>query len=673
MSRRIVYIMFLLLPVLGALRAQTPQITVEGSVTDRDGAPVPGVVIQVEKNKSRGTTGENGTFRMRVEPDAQLSFSSMGFDPVKVRLRGRTHLEIVLKTSDTLLPEVVVTSARKKGDKIMFAPSEMELVRNKLYLRTRYQIPKERFHKDSRLILHPYLINHTRNTCAALTPVVYDGKNYDILLRRGNICGAPEDKERYSPFAEVVDGLSEHELITHTDSCTVDNVDDEYSTEVRVKISTFCEDEYRDTVTITHGVKYPMRFFDYHVVALDLDDRYAPRQTPISFHEKGLIHLRFRAGDAGIYENEGNNGKELRKLIRSLEDVDKDSTKTLRVFGITTYNSPEGTYEYNLKLAQRRTRNAVEKILSTLSSETVRKARVSHEGVIESWMTVYDRMVKDGRPEAEELGGLIRRTREKHNEISWGARRLRCYSLINDLYLTPLRRVEYVYEYSELRTLHPSEMEVLFQKSPENLTASELWSYIRQQPDLSGEKREALFRQALEIYPDLTIAANNLAATLIRQERADTTLLKPFLTEDAPGEIWINQMAALLQVRDFDQADRFSSLLPDNENTRTVKALAAAMNGRYEEAYAVLGPLGGINQVVLLLSMKRDREAWEVLKRFENPSADILYLRAIAAQRLNQVGEAFTCLKTAIEMKPELEGIARKDGDVLDLLENEKK
>lgn len=47
------------------------------------------------------------------------------------------------------------------------------------------------------------------------------------------------------------------------------------------------------------------------------------------------------------------------------------------------------------------------------------------------------------------------------------------------------------------------------------------------------------------------IAANNLASLLIKQNRADTTLLKPFITQDAPSAILVNQTVAYLQKRDF--------------------------------------------------------------------------------------------------------------------------
>jgi Flp pilus assembly protein TadD len=189
------------------------------------------------------------------------------------------------------------------------------------------------------------------------------------------------------------------------------------------------------------------------------------------------------------------------------------------------------------------------------------------------------------------------------------------------------------------------------------------------QKEITDEKREALYREALSVHPDLMIAANNLASLLIKQNRADTTLLKPFITQDAPSAILVNQTVAYLQKRDFKKANHFAELLPDNKETEMVKALAAAMDGKYQEAYPTFEKQGGINQVILLLSMKQNQKAWEILKSIEDTSPESEYVRAIAANRLDNIGEAVTHLRNAIAQKPSLKEIALKDGDVLDLLD----
>lgn len=595
MKKRIRTLIIILLQtfMLVRLSAQTSH-TISGIVKDKEAAPISGVSIQVDGQKWKASTGKEGKFTLEIPQNSIITFSSVGYETVTIHSGKEKWLEIILKESQSLLPEIMVTSTLKSSMKFVFAPSDLELIKDVLYLKTRYKIPSKRFQNDSRVIIQPILVNSSQGTRKDFSPIVYDGKNYDILLRRGNICGDPSEKEYYSRFAQVINPDSIcNQTLTYADSCTVDNINDLYTTEVHIKISTFCKDEYRDTVRITNGIIYPMRFFNYNLSAMDLDNSYIPKQTPLNFNEKGEMHLRFRPEDANIYENEGRNAEELRKMRKALDDIDKDRTKTLTTFQITGYTSPEGTYEYNLKLAKKRMKNAAEKVFENISEETIRKAKVENDAIVESWNTICELMEKDSIKEVTQLKDLIRRARGNHNEISWGARRMKIYPLIRDRYLPRLRRVEYFYEYSELRTLNRDEINALYRKDPKKLTASEFWSYIMNQKEITDEKREALYREALSVHPDLMIAANNLASLLIKQNRADTTLLKPFITQDAPSAILVNQTVSYLQKWDFKKANHFAGLLPDNKETEMVKALAAAMDGKYQEAYPTFEKQGG--------------------------------------------------------------------------------
>ena len=57
----------------------------------------------------------------------------------------------------------------KKCQVLFFSPSEMEVVKNHVFLKTRYKIPDKLFFKDSRIVMQPYLMNYTRKTQKAYT------------------------------------------------------------------------------------------------------------------------------------------------------------------------------------------------------------------------------------------------------------------------------------------------------------------------------------------------------------------------------------------------------------------------------------------------------------------------------------------------------------------------
>jgi tetratricopeptide (TPR) repeat protein len=181
-------------------------------------------------------------------------------------------------------------------------------------------------------------------------------------------------------------------------------------------------------------------------------------------------------------------------------------------------------------------------------------------------------------------------------------------------------------------------------------------------------ERETLYSQALSVYPKFMLAANNLAALYIRQGRSDIELLKPFIKEGAPEEVLINQIIASLDKWQYETADSIASLMPETEISSYVKSVTRLLNGNYEEALSKFAAEGGINEVLILLAMKRNDEAWEKAQELPDDSARVLYVKAIITNRLDMVVEAINYIETALDMDPSLREIAEIDADVKDLL-----
>lgn len=655
--------------MLSQTQEKPVKITVNGFVTDMEGVPLGETIVTIEGEQGLAAANEEGSFSIAVDPNAKLYVSHIGYQPKEVLLEGRSILKIQLDKLSTALSEVVVSSTIKKLMKVTFDPAELELIKDQFFLKTRYRIPNGVYRSDSRLIIQPYIVNVTQGISSSLKPVVLDGTNFDILIKRGMECGDPKEREYYSQFARVVDNITPNDLILYQDSFPVENIQDVYRADILVKINTFCKSEYHDSIVIAKGVVYPLRFLSYKLAAMPMGNEYAPKQEIQSFQEKGDIKLSFLVNDAGIYEHVGGNMRELQKMKNILGEIDQNPSKELKSFWIKGYTSPEGSYEYNLKLAQKRMKNAVESMTRHLSASTLEKVKMKDEAFVEPWTVVYDMMLRDSVAEVADLELLFKRSRGNHNEISWGIKRLKCYPLISGRYLPSLRRVEYYYEYTEFRTLKDEEIQKLYDQDPKKLTANEFWRFINMQPNLSDERKEFYYRQALSVHPSLMIAANELAILKINQNKADTSLLMPFITEDAPLPLLVNQTVSFLQMREFEKASQAALLLPNVPQCAFVKAIAAALNGKYEEAYPVIAAQGGINKAVLLLCMKQNKEAWDTLKDLTDQSAHAEYLRAIAANRLSMMNEALIHFNNALKLDPSLEEIAKKDGDVMDLLE----
>ena len=145
------------------------------------------------------------------------------------------------------------------------------------------------------------------------------------------------------------------------------------------------------------------------------------------------------------------------------------------------------------------------------------------------------------------------------------------------------------------------------------LTRYEFFTLYRSEND--AVKRDTIIRQALEMYPSFMIAANDLAADLINRGESDPQLLEPFAGEKAPATVNINHAIALLQNRQFAAADECLSYVPKTEESELLHAISGVLNGRYDENYKTVAATGKRNELLMMLAMKRNKEALKQIGR----------------------------------------------------------
>jgi TonB-linked SusC/RagA family outer membrane protein len=93
-----------------ALRA-SKAFPITGTVTDKQGAAMPGVSLRVKGSAVGAVTDGNGRFRMEVPSEsAVLLVSYIGFKTQEVQVNGQSSIRIVLGEEDNQLTEVVVTA-----------------------------------------------------------------------------------------------------------------------------------------------------------------------------------------------------------------------------------------------------------------------------------------------------------------------------------------------------------------------------------------------------------------------------------------------------------------------------------------------------------------------------------------------------------------------------------
>ena len=621
-------------------------------------------IINKETKKVVGLTDEDGKYSVIVPVNGILNFTCLGYDGQDIKVKGRQIIDVVLVSTAVKIQEVSVVAKIK--NKVIFEPSEIEVVGNYFHLRTRFKVPAEMFSSNTRLIVQPTLYNITRKKGVLLKPVVTDGREYTLTQERMYEFDLKNDP--LEPYIRKSEMTKNGELVAYHDSAYIENLKEDFRADIRLSLENYNRILFTDSFQIARGLVNPLRFFEYKLKAKNItDERYFPKPELQLRNDRGEVELSFLPGKADINDRDPKNASELAKLRERLSSIETNPDAKLQTFSILGVSSPEGPHDKNLVLAKKRMDLAVNRILSHLNKETLDFLKIQTGSKVETWQTAIEMMRRDSLfGQAQDLQNIVNKYPDSPDKQWRAIIRLPYYrSVIVPHYLPLMRRVEYNFDYSIYRFLTDAEIKELYLKDYKQLSRHEFWRMFESAE--SDEEKETIYKQALEVYPKFMLAANNLSALYINQGRPDDSILESFISKDAPEEVLTNQAVALLSNWKYEKADSVVSLIPDGVSSEYLKSVTRALNGNYEEALATFGQEGGINEVVLLLALKRNDEAWEKAQNLPE-TARSEYVKAIAANRLDKVMDAINHIEKAFELDPSLRDVAKVDADVMDLL-----
>lgn len=117
----------MLLPVIVILLAYRPVTfhTVSGKIIDDQGNPIPSASVAVKGTNTATVSGNDGTYQLTIsDKNAVLIFSAAGYKTQEIKIKGRTKVDVSLKTfAGTELQEVVVIGYGQQSRKDLSYPS----------------------------------------------------------------------------------------------------------------------------------------------------------------------------------------------------------------------------------------------------------------------------------------------------------------------------------------------------------------------------------------------------------------------------------------------------------------------------------------------------------------------------------------------------------------------
>lgn len=665
------------LAAVGSLTLHARDINVRGIVTNTEGEALQGVAIyNAEDNKLLAITNEEGKYMVIIDSGGKLLFSNLGSEDTEVPVDGRLTLDVQLAKSSITLDDVIV-SAKSKLKVVAPEPTDIEVHGNYLTIKTRVKVPKRLFNTSTRLIIQPELMNVTRKDITYMKPIVFDGWRYhDTQDRMLDYDLSADPLNGYAAVRGKEHGKGDA-VITYNDSIWVANPGDDFRCDMLMAMENYNRVFYRDTTTIARGVVNPLRFFQYHLDgAMLADSAYMPTPEMQMRDTRGDVELTFAVGKSDLNMDQGNNRAEMQKIISQLRAIESDPDAALKSFSLATTASPEGNYERNLRLAQMRMKSALDFVYENMSASTKKYVETSAQASVDTWKPLIEMLRTDSLTDlANSVQEIVDRYPNQPDRQSANIQRLAGYrDVIAEKYLPRLRRVSYEFISSQYRYLTDPEIEEVYARDPKALTRYEyfrLWRNIAKTP---GE-RETYLRRALEAHPKFLVAANDLAALQIDKGEPDPEILAPFLKPQPgkrmriPNEARLNQITACLATYRYREADSLAQTVPTTPAYHKAKLYTDVFNGRYQDAVQEVSAESPINEVVMLLCLKANDQAWNKAQKLGN-TAEEEYLKAVAANRVDEYMSALNHLEAAFRLDPSLREVAKVDGDIIELLED---
>lgn len=674
--RRLMTVLLLFVMSLGAL-AQSEIIRVTGKVVDsKKGEPLGFVnVTDMETKRLVAQTNVDGRFSVNVHANTTLRFSMIGAEVMSVKLRGRDSLMVQMIMTDVALG-TVETVAKRVVNRVIVEPTPMEIVGNTVYFKNVVGVPSKMFGHNRRLVAQRVFKNKTRKQTVIMRPLVYDAVEYNQTQDRlYSFDMKGKNGDPLAPFVLIKNDTLRDKKVDHRDSFMymdslyVKNPDDDFQAVTLLAIEDYNRIVFRDTLVTSKGKINPMRWLDYSFGASEItDEALYPKAIPQLRDSRGNIDLRFPIGKAAFDPEEAHNAAEISKLKAQIQDIAATRDATVQALSINGTSSPDGRYASNLALARRRMEYAISYFRSQMPEKLRSGMKFSSNASVAPWSEVAKLLRADSlEEEADKVEAVMKLY--KGDAVSQKMKRLPFYSkLLLNKYLPMLRSVGYTMSYSIYRNLTLDEIKDLYKKDYRKLSDYEFFKLYRSEEN--DAQREKYLRQALEVSPSFMIAANDLAALLIKHDKPDADVLRKFAGEKAPEVVNRNQMVALLANHEYQAADSLAAYVPATAENRLLLAVSGAFMGDYEANYDAIAPTGLRNEVVLLLAMKKNDVALEKSKMLTDDDAVTHYIKAICLHRSNDTNiaaEANRELKKALELDPELIEIAEGDADLNEL------
>ncbi|MDR0834338.1 MAG: hypothetical protein LBN93_09190 [Candidatus Symbiothrix sp.] len=314
---------------------------------------------------------------------------------------------------------------------------------------------------------------------------------------------------------------------------------------------------------------------------------------------------------------------------------------------ISAYASPDGGYELNEKLSEKREANTKKYLVSELKKEKV-SAPINAKYTAQDW-DGFRRLVEKSNIQDKDL---ILRVLSMYSDSEQREREIKnisaVYSTLANEILPQLRRSRLT---ANVETIGKSDAEitVLAASNPRALTVEELL-YAATLTPVAAQKA-TIYNKVIDLFPNDPRGYNNLGVVQYAQGKisaAEDLFKKATNITSSLPEANLNLGYVALANGNRTQAEQYISKAANAQGFGNAQGLLSVLDGNYAKAAQSFGSTASNNAALSQILSKDYNKASGTLNAIANPDATTDYLKAIVGARTNNLSQVTSNLKHAI-------------------------
>lgn len=514
-------------------------------------------------------------------------------------------------------------------------PNPLEVVGEKVPATVTGRIPAKFFVKNAEVTVTPYLVYNGTET--ASVPYTFQGENV-----RGN-----------APVVSYENGGTVTVPVSYVYTPEMAKSELQLAFEVRQGNKQYV----LPRVTVANGVVATAALAD----ASSVDPALAPDAFQRVINQKYAADIMFLINQANIRANQLNTDA-MTELKKEIVNANAAANREIKELNIQSYASPDGTYDFNEKLAEKREATTNDYLTKQLKKDKITEfGELTKQFTAEDWAG-FQELVKKSNIQDKEL---ILSVLSMYKDPEQREREIRNLSNVFEQLadqILPQLRYSRITASIDVIGKSDEELRKLATSNPGELTVDELLyaATLTNDPATKAKIYDAAVRQ----YPNDYRTWNDLG--MVQYAAGDYNAAKASFQKAASvnpkaGEPQMNLGLVELLNKNYDRANQlFGSAAGVNE-------LGGALGTYYlkkgDNAAAVraFGDTKSNNAALAQILTKDYSKAKSTLAGIANPDATTYYLMAVLGARTNNESMLTSNLRQAVRLNPALAKQAAND------------